>query len=211
MNARDLLNLLDCEDYIDLTVIDFIKILKTREYVRKYRLTHKGVSSTIYTQQIRSSKKRGHKLPSYTLKELREWMMSRENYTKLWMEWVDSDYSKLKKPSVDRIDDYDYYHFDNIQLVTWEDNLRKAGKDRADGINNKQNRLVYQYTQDGVLVDTYYSMHYASLMTGVNLSCICEVCNGNKTQAGGFLWKADDRGGENEYDMDEKGKYYETT
>ena len=31
MNARDLLNLLDCEDYIDLTVKQFVDMLKEIE------------------------------------------------------------------------------------------------------------------------------------------------------------------------------------
>lgn len=98
--------------------------------VNKYQKTFKGLTSCIYQRQKRSSKKRDHQKPSYTLDELREWIKKQKNFLQLFKEWEKSNYDTFKKPSIDRLDNSKGYNFDNIELVTWEENLNRGRCDR---------------------------------------------------------------------------------
>ena len=42
------------------------------------------------------------------------------------------------KTFVDRLNDYKGYSFDNIQLMTWQENKDKGHRDCLNGINNKE-------------------------------------------------------------------------
>jgi len=78
-----------------------------------------GLFARLYSHQLESSRKRGHKKPLYTVIELREKYVNTELYLRLHKEWVESGYNKYKAPSFDRLDNFEGYSFDNIQLVTW--------------------------------------------------------------------------------------------
>lgn len=86
--------------------------------------TPSGLFGRIYSHQQEASRKRGHKPPTYTVKELRNKYLNTELYRQLHAEWVVSGYDKYKAPSFDRLDNFKGYSFDNIQLVTWEVNDR---------------------------------------------------------------------------------------
>ena len=157
---------------------------------RTYRRSTLGVATLIHTNQKRNSKRRGHAAPNYTRDELLEWLLAQPNFERLYDDWIGSGYTKLMKPSVDRLDDYKGYSFDNIQLMTWGENKAKGHEDSKNGINNKRSRAVLQYSVDGEFIKEYYSMSQASREVGILCECICGVCNGRygyKT-AGGFKW-----------------------
>lgn len=157
--------------------------------MKKYDRTKQGVVSTIYYSQIRSSEMRNHPLPSYTKKELEKWIFSQPNFEKLYNDWVKSDYDRWLKPSIDRLDDYKPYSLDNIQLMTWKENLIKSHQDRKNGINNKQNKIVYQYNLKGELVKEYYSINQASReVSNTKPTDIINSCNGKRISCGGFIW-----------------------
>lgn len=42
---------------------------------------------------------------------------------------------------------------------------------------------------DGHIINCFYGLSEACVRTGVNISCICECCNGKQNTAGGYLWK----------------------
>ena len=151
--------------------------------------TKSGFVGKMYNDQRSSCKRRGHDLPEYTKKELLEWLMGQELYHELFDIWVESGYKKILAPSVDRLDDYKTYSFDNIQLTDWFSNKEKAHKDRKNGINNKVSRLVNQYGLDGEFINTYHSIRKASRVTSVPYQNISSACNGMLKSAGGFKWK----------------------
>ena len=103
-----------------------------------HRLRGKSKKSMIYkmhqNQEVRS-RKRGHALPAYTRVELYMWFLKQENSDRLYQAWVKSGFLRSKAPSVDRLDDAKGYSFDNIQLITTEQNNKSANKDRRKGMD----------------------------------------------------------------------------
>lgn len=57
------------------------------------------------------------------------------------------------------------------------------------GSLNKLSTKTQQLTINDELIQTFDSMTEASSATGVCISAICEVRNGNRKSAGGFKWK----------------------
>ena len=150
--------------------------------------TMEGLAANIYHHQIRNSKQRKHPLPVYTQKELLDWLFEQENFDELFNAWVESGYDKNKTPSIDRLDDYKSYTFDNIQLMTWGENHKKANADMKNGVNNKQSKGVVQSTLDGRKVAEYASTMQAARATTVLQSDISRACTGVQKTAGGYKW-----------------------
>jgi len=155
----------------------------------KYSRTIKGVIGTIYRTQKSSSKHRLMPLPSYSKQWLTEWLLNQKLFHKLYNGWVESEYDKYMKPSVDRKDDELSYTSDNIQLMTWQENKDKYDSDRISGVDKKQNKQVIQYSIDGNLLKSYHSLSNASIDTKISESCISNCCNGKIKTARGFIWK----------------------
>ncbi len=151
-----------------------------------YQRTEKGLIYKIYEKQISNSKERGHNPPNYTKEELYKWVLSQNNFKKLYSDWVDSNYFTNLAPSVDRLDDYKPYTLNNIRLVAWEDNLKKAHNDRLLGINNKNSKKVYQYDLEDNFIKEYFSVAEAFRQT--NIRHISDACNGIYKTTGGFKW-----------------------
>lgn len=94
------------------------------------RRTQRGLSFKIYYNQVKSCKRRNMDLPTYTKEELYEWLINDINFEELYKNWVQSDFSTKLVPSVDRLDNKLSYTFNNIQLVTWEENNRLGRSNR---------------------------------------------------------------------------------
>lgn len=111
-----------------------------REYVNNnqtdYDRTEKGVIRVMYKTQVRNRKVKKLSAPEYSKLELSEWLY-KNNFKKLYEDWVASGYKKNLKPSVDRLDTNKGYSFDNIQLVTWGENFNFAVNDRINGIGTQ--------------------------------------------------------------------------
>jgi len=154
-----------------------------------YMHTKDGLARRIYAEQKKSSKKRGHKMPAYTSNDLYEWLFSQKNFHHLYHLWEISNFDRMARPSVDRLDDYMPYAFSNIQLMTWQENFDKGHNDRKDGINNKQNKAVLQYSMDGEYLQEYYSTNNAGRCTLIKGQHIARAARGERRQAGGFVWE----------------------
>lgn len=65
------------------------------------------------------------------------------------------------------------------------------GKKHSKEVVENMSTKVIQLTKDGKIIKEYSSITEASRQTGVNKSCICNVCKGKKQRksAGGFIWK----------------------
>jgi len=136
--------------------------------------------SVIYSSQKANSKTREHKEPAYTKKQLREWVeiTNKDKFDKLLDNWIESGYKKMYKPSVDRLDDSKGYTLDNIQLVTFQENVDKQAEEVYMGSLNANVIPVYQYDEDGIYVNSYSSATAASRATGQHRKMIKKACDG---------------------------------
>ncbi len=156
---------------------------------KKYRRTKRGFIVSIYNNQKLNSIKRNHPSPSYSLDELYEWLLNKTGFEILFNQWVKSDYNKWARPSIDRLNDYKPYTFDNIRIVTWNDNYLRSCSDRKNGFNNKQCKAILQYDINGNFIKQYHSAQFAFRETGISQGNISQVCKGARGKAGGFIWK----------------------
>jgi len=154
-----------------------------------YKRTKEGHITCLYGSQRGNSKRRGHKPPSYTRSELVSWCLSQENFHIIYDKWVESNYNNLLAPSIDRKNDYKSYCFENIQLMTWEDNHIKGHCDIKNGVNNKNSKAVLQYSRSNVFISEYFSSAEAQRQTEINKSHIGSCCRYKRKTAGGFIWK----------------------
>lgn len=151
----------------------------------KYYKTLEGKITRIYSHQRYNSKhKRGHPYPEYTKQALLNWVQQQPRFTKIWQDWVASDYNIDLSPSIDRINKEDHYHFGNIQLLTWAENNSKGNQE-----HKGYGQMVAQYHMDGGYIDTYISYYEASKQSGVPSANIQKACNGERKQAGGYIWR----------------------
>ena len=166
---------------------------KNEKYNEFYH-TKKGVSGTIYNAQKQNSKRRGHTNPAYSLSELRQWLYSQPLFHVMYDNWKRLDYQKAYKPSVDRIDDSIGYTMANIQLMTWDENLKKHKKQLMQGEAITTHVPVYQLDLEGNIVGEFYSINEASRVTGAGRGNIFMCCNGKRKKSGGFGWKHKNKG-----------------
>jgi hypothetical protein len=152
--------------------------------------TKKGVSLRMYDEQRRSSKKRNHPQPIYTLSELREWLFSQNKFHVLYENWVNSNYNTYLKPSIDRSDNCKPYTFDNIQLGTWKDNQLHEGHDIKNGIliHNNPIKSVIQLDRNHDIINTFISISEAGRITGIHKSGIARACKKEYSTSGGYYW-----------------------
>lgn len=152
-----------------------------------YDKTEKGVIRVIYKTQKSNSKRRGHEPPSYTKEQLREWLY-KNNFKKLYDNWVKSGYKKYKKPSVDRIDDFKHYSLDNIRLGTWMDNKNHQTQDI---LNSKETsglrcKKILQFDSKMKLIGTFVS--YSSAKRSVGYSFEKVINTGRQDRTKGSIW-----------------------
>lgn len=155
----------------------------------KYRKTRKGLVGTIYLAQLGSSRRRNHPMPTYSLNELKKWVFSQTNFESIYNNWQNDNYSSNLRPSLDRIDDYKGYSFDNIQLITWRENNQKRHADVRNGVNNKQNTAIIQLSAGGDFIKEYYSMRSCSRELKIGISSLGRICKGTRKTAKGFTFR----------------------
>lgn len=153
-----------------------------------YGRTLAGKISSIYSAHVRRSKTFNYPI-GYSRKEFTEYIIGNELFATLYRDWVLSGFSRLKSPSVDRIDDYKGYCFDNIQLMTWGDNKLKGELYRKTGKNNKANRAVIGTSIATGKEYRYHSLCEAGRITRAHVGEICLCCQGKVRQALGYVWR----------------------
>ena len=165
-----------------------------------YTRSIKGVIGGMYCTQRAHCKKRNHPAPAYTQQELHDYLITNTTFLKLFSEWEISGYEQSLRPSCDRLDDYKTYTFDNIQIVTYRENIQKFYSDMMSGRNTKMCCAVNQYDCNHKLLNTFFSIREAERQTGINSSHITSVCmkrtirhsDGHMytlKKAGGFFWE----------------------
>ena len=166
------------------------------------RLNHyhtlEGHITSIWNGQRQRSKRNGWAEPAYSREELIEWVRNQPNASDLYTAWELSGYEKNRAPSIDRLDDYKPYSFDNIRLVDWETNNKKGRESQIAGDNTKNCKAVRQLDLNGNVIAEFHSIMDAQRQTGVNNSHIYNACRGYRMSngkqktvltAGGFKWQ----------------------
>ena len=143
---------------------------------KAYRRTKSGLIRKIYNDQKRSSKKRNYPAPTYTIKELLNFLNNSSKFNDLYDRWVKNNYNHWTTPSVDRLDDYVSYTLLNIQVTTWKNNSDRGHKDVLNGLNTKTGKAVIHYDSMGLPDALYPSIASASRETGINYSTIANQC-----------------------------------
>ena len=154
-----------------------------------YGRTFIGFMSKSYSSQKLRSKKRNHAPPLYTKDQLLNWVIEQPMFDGLWNNWVNSKYSKNLKPSIDRIDDTKGYSFDNIQMMTWDENNKKGHLDSFNGTNTSNCKAVDKLTLEGEFIAKYHSSSAAARGIGKLVADICLCCKGGRKTAYGFKWR----------------------
>jgi hypothetical protein len=150
--------------------------------------TAKGLISRIYSCQKFNAKKRGHESPTYSKKELYEWMIFQPKFYYLYNMWLASGCKKELRPSCDRNDSTKSYSFDNLTLMTWKENRANENKETMEGKIGSALpvRAIHKSTGE---VKSFISMSEASRRLSISIGSISSCCSGNRISAGGYIWK----------------------
>jgi len=128
-------------------------------------------------------------LPTYTKKEFLSWCLNNDTFLELHKNWEESNYLLGLVPSIDRLNDTLGYSFDNIQVVTWDENNKLGHIRERNGETTRRCKSVLQYDLDNNFIKEYYSLKTAEIATGVRNGNISHCCKGNYKSSGGFIWK----------------------
>ena len=157
-------------------------------YDSSYRRSMSGLVTSIYKDQVNSSKQREHNKPNYSKEELKTWLFNQTLFHRLYEVWVSNEYKSLLRPSIDRLKDEMGYCFNNIQLVTWGENKLKASIDRKLG-KSKITIPIKQLSLNGDFVNSFVSAREAQRITGILQGGISLCVKGDRKTAGGYKWQ----------------------
>lgn len=157
----------------------------------KHRTTDGLIRKTYLTQKA-SEKRRGRTGPEYSYEEFKVWFKEQGNFLELYTKWLESGFKKDLRPSVDRKKDSVGYTFDNIELMTWNENSKKAYKDRIDGNSNSNNIAIIQITKEGIEIKEFHSAAKAGRKLKTNSSHIVACCKNKRKTAAGYKWRYSD-------------------
>ena len=79
---------------------------------------------------------------------------------------------------------------DNLEWVSSKENAIHAHSVLFDETHHYyRERLVSQYTLDGVFLKIHKSITRAALDAGISKSAVCDCCKGKISQAGSYVWR----------------------
>lgn len=150
-----------------------------------------NILTKIYYSQIQSSKRRGHKPPEYTKEEFINYFINNEEFNNVFNTFLESGCKNNLKPSIDRLDDFKHYSFDNIRACTIKENESKGHNDKRLGIGTQGKccKKVLQYDLNGKLLAIFPSSAEASRQLGLFRQNINKVCKGQRKTSGNYIFK----------------------
>lgn len=140
-----------------------------------------GLLDKMYRAQVTRTNLRGYPAIGYSLNEFISYSVKDENFNRLYLYWVNSNYSKDLIPSADRLDDYKGYSFSNIRFVSWKENNNKGRSSPkhlrgVKGTNTKTKKTI-----------EFPSIQAAQLT--FNTSNISACCKGARKSVKGYTWE----------------------
>ena len=148
-----------------------------KEYNKNYRYSLNGWLHKTYSRITEKGYKR-----HFTIEELKEWVLN-NGWDKLYTKWELTNYQTEYKPSLDRINDYGEYTFDNLQLITWLENWIKGQKSEKIK-HTRENLTSFTLTHKKKVKCVETGKQYNSIrecskdIKGSSCSKICNVCKG---------------------------------
>lgn len=139
-----------------------------------FRRTPKGVLTNIYSHM-----KSRHPV-SFSRKELHDRFLNDQKFNRLFKEWIDSDFNREKRPSIDRINHRGIYSMANIHVMTLSENRFKQ---KMEGRIRKG--AVLQILGN-TIVERFRSQREAVLKTGIPQGNMSSVLNGKRSKVHGF-------------------------
>lgn len=130
---------------------------------RNRQSTKKGLINRMYHNQVSHSKSRRHPRPAYTSNQLREWLLAKDEYSTMYDTYISNGMDKNLVPSVDRIDPSKPYTLDNIQLLTFIDNMKRNAKDQGEKASKK---VIVVNPKTGEMLCSAYSITAAAEVVG---------------------------------------------
>lgn len=150
-----------------------------------YRKTEKGVLTNLYSKMKERNRNKGFGDLTFSLKVLHETYLKDTAYVKLFKNWIDSGCNKNLKPSFDRINPKIGYTLENIKLLTWGENRKKADWEKSFIYTTP----VVMYDINGNFIREFGSTKEANMITGIRQSGITSCCQGRYKHAGGYIFK----------------------
>lgn len=161
-----------------------------KQKTTEFKQTIIGLIGEIYNAQKVNSKKRKHNPPSYTKKELENYLLSNPTYINIYTNWVNNDYDKDLRPSIDRLDDFKGYSFNNIQIITVSQNREKQYNDIRLGISTSGERCKkVLMIKDNKVICEFISASEAARLSNGSQGHISACCRGERKSHKGFNWK----------------------
>ena len=120
----------------------------------------------MYNNQILHSKNRGHPRPKYTLPQFKKWVLDQPSYKDMYDKYKESNYDKNLVPSVDRKDPKLPYTLNNIELVTFSENMKRNRAVQSE-VYGEPVICINKYT--GMVVCTFPTKNIA--IKTLNLTC----------------------------------------
>ena len=137
------------------------------ENTAKWRKTKRGLITNLY------GKLKERNEVTFTLNYLHDFSNCKK-FDRLFLEWEKSGYEKLKKPTIDRINNKYGYSERNIQWLSWGDNRYKQTMER------RSRKGVVIQLLNGIEVARFKSQKECVLKTGLTQSNISMVLSGKR-------------------------------
>lgn len=146
--------------------------MNTKRYEILYnRIIEQHIRKIFHTQKATSARRK-HNEPMYDIDSFTLWMKKQPNFSKLYNNWIDSDFDKNLTPSCDRLDATKGYSFDNIELVTWRENLIREVK--------RKSTLVKVYKINGDFLKEFSSISEAARFFDSDIRNYSSILNNKK-------------------------------
>jgi len=150
-----------------------------------------GVLTGMYCRIKKRNNQKWGLATTFSKKEFVMWVQSQKSFIKLYDGWVLSGYKRAYKPTVDRINDFKPYIFENMHIISWLENHDKQAQDILNGRSTSglRCRAVRQLSiPDRKFIAEFHSIAHAQRMTGINN--VAYVVIGRRPTAGGYYWEA---------------------
>lgn len=165
----------------------------TAIYDRDKARTPEGLVRRVYNNQRMTTRKMGRALPAYTYEQLCLWLDAQPEFHILYHAWVAGGYAKDDSPSVDRKDNTIGYTLNNIQVVSWRQNLLNQKKQNLSGeYLHTGSKAINQLSLDGAFIAKFESIgialrHIKGDRKGT--SNVAAVADGKWQSAYGYKWE----------------------
>lgn len=158
-----------------------------KTYRQKRKRTIGGWYTKTYNRMKHDNIKKFNLELPFTKEEFINWIDDnyRDKFNELFDDYVNSNCEKMLNSSIDRIDDYKSYVFDNMQLITWEENYIKSLHSEK---NTFREKPVAKYDEQNNEIARYNSISEAEKVTGIEQRVIRYCCKTNST-LNHFYWK----------------------